>query len=112
MKIMRKLLAWVANRYKYYTASRYTFEYVSDTPLNIPKFKVFVICEGSNPDSLVFKCPCGCQVDIHLNLLTDASPSWEVVRYKKHKHSIYPSVWRTTGCRSHFFLRNNKIIWV
>jgi hypothetical protein len=63
------------------------------------------------PDSLVFRCPCGCHTDIFLNLLKDAKPIWRFHISKKNKITITPSIWRKVGCKSHFFIRKGKIEW-
>ncbi|WP_111308884.1 DUF6527 family protein [Confluentibacter sediminis] len=55
-------------------------------------------------------CPCGCKEKIMLNLMDDAKPCW-TLKIKKSDFSISPSIWRTKNCKSHFWLRNRKIIW-
>jgi len=63
------------------------------------------------PDSLAFKCPCGCDTTIFLNLLFDAKPRWKYYITKKGNISISPSVWRKVGCKSHFYIRESRISW-
>ena len=45
------------------------------------------------------------------NLLAQASPCWTVRHHRDDAVSLMPSVWRTNGCRSHFFVRNSRIDW-
>jgi hypothetical protein len=59
----------------------------------------------------VMLCPCGCKKTIHLNLLPKGSPKWAYRIEKNKTISIYPSIWRSSGCRSHFFLNQGKIHW-
>jgi hypothetical protein len=59
-----------------------------------------------------FICPCGCKETIHLNLLTDERPCWEVHFFAKNKVTLHPSIWRKVGCKSHFWLQEGHIIWV
>jgi len=56
-------------------------------------------------------CPCGCGDKIHLNLLEDDSPCWSLRQERDGAVSLRPSVWRTKGCRSHFFIHNSRIDW-
>ena len=109
---MRKIFKWVRIRYQYYTAIKYKFAFIGDLPEVIPNKTIFIVVEDKNPDSLVFKCPCGCNTDIYLNLLKDAKPRWNFRITKKNKIKISPSVWRKVGCKSHFFVRNGRSDWV
>jgi hypothetical protein len=59
---------------------------------------------------LTFLCPCGCGDKIYLNLLKDNQPFWRI-NFDVNTISVYPSIWKTGGCRSHFFITNNRIIW-
>ena len=58
----------------------------------------------------LLKCPCGCGDIIMLNLMADAKPSW-VVAYKNKSPSVFPSIWRTKNCKSHFWLTEGKVVW-
>ncbi|MGC9948815.1 MAG: DUF6527 family protein [Bryobacteraceae bacterium] len=66
---------------------------------------------GTHPWSAVLLCPCGCDDRIHLSLLRDDSPRWSLRVDNGKLPSLSPSVWRTKGCRSHFFLRQGRIDW-
>ena len=63
------------------------------------------------PWSAAMVCPCGCGELIQLSLLPNDSPSWRLHWESGKKPSLEPSVWRTTGCSSHFFLRRGRIVW-
>lgn len=56
-------------------------------------------------------CPCGCGDRIELMLLKDVRPRWSASVDAKGRPSLFPSVWRKEGCRSHFWLRNGRIRW-
>lgn len=58
----------------------------------------------------VMKCPCGCNEKIMLNLMDDAIPYWQV-EIIGSKVSISPSICRKVNCKSHFWFKNNKVIW-
>ena len=51
--------------------------------------------------SLVMACPDGCGEPLTINLDRRSGPAWRFYR-DAAAISMYPSVWRTTGCKSHF----------
>lgn len=112
MKIIYKLVSWFKKRYNFYTSSKFTFEIKEDLPELIPEYKILIVKDGDKPDSLAFKCPCGCNSIILLNLLEDARPRWNYNLTNKGKISISPSIWRKFGCKSHFFIRESRVEWV
>ena len=61
----------------------------------------------------MFLCPCGCGEIIHLCLLGEkaGSPRWTYTRHADGAATFSPSILRTAGCCSHFFIRENKVIW-
>jgi len=61
---------------------------------------------------LLMICPCGCKTVLYLNTLGEYKPSWRLVTDKKGAISIHPSIHRQEGCCSHFFIKNNRVIWV
>lgn len=58
--------------------------------------------------SLKFLCPCGCGEIISVNLMPETGKAWRLTFEPKLGLSLWPSVWLTAGCRSHFILRHNK----
>ena len=112
MKLLRSIAGWFRQKYSYYSQPKFNFEIVENDPESVPPQKIFIVQEGVQPDSLIFKCPCGCGADIHLNLLKDAKPRWHFKINKRGNISIYPSVRRTKGCQSHFYLSNSRVDWV
>lgn len=61
--------------------------------------------------SVVMVCPCGCGEEIVINLDPRVGPAWRLYRTKKKVLTIFPSVWRESGCGSHFIVWDNKIYW-
>jgi hypothetical protein len=61
--------------------------------------------------SVVMRCPDGCGEAITLNLDPRTDKAWRVYKSKKGL-TLFPSVWRDTGCQSHFVLWNDVISWV
>ncbi len=56
-------------------------------------------------------CPCGCGDLIQLAMDPTGRPRWSVHLNKNGLATLHPSVHRKVRCRSHFFLRNGKIVW-
>lgn len=102
-KIITKFVEWFQPKYKY--------KYEEDFPESIKENVIYIIGDIKSPWLLALQCPCKCGQIIQLNLLEDADPHWEFKINKKDKISISPSVWRITGCKSHFVLRNGQIEW-
>jgi hypothetical protein len=82
---------------------------VEELPDTLQANRLYVL--GSPPWSAALVCPCGCGEIIHLSLLTHDSPTWRLRLDGQRLPSLAPSVWRTKGCRSHFFLRHGSIVW-
>ena len=107
-------LAWGAmrgllDRWKY--RKRVRIAAVDEVPDRLDRRYLYLI-GLDNPWSAAMLCPCGCDETIHLSLLRNDSPSWNL-RLEKTANlpTLLPSVWRTKGCRSHFFLREGTIVW-
>jgi hypothetical protein len=62
-----------------------------------------VLVERVVPRSVVIKCPCGCGEELVINLDERVGPAWRLYRNERGL-TLYPSVWRESGCRSHFIL--------
>jgi hypothetical protein len=96
-------------RWKYRNRVRATA--VEEVPESLDRRHLYLI-GSENPWSAALLCPCGCGEILHLSLLLDDSPSWTLHMEKRSKlPTLSPSVWRTKGCRSHFFLRDGLIDW-
>ena len=51
------------------------------------------------------------RVQIELNLLPQVRPCWSAEEHQDHTVTLTPSVWRQSGCRSHFILRRGRVSW-
>lgn len=69
------------------------------------------LVERGRPRHLVVRCPCGCGDDISLNVDPEAGPCWRILRGGE-RLTVMPSVWRETGCESHFFLWRDEVDWL
>ena len=68
-----------------------------------------VLVERGRPRLLIISCPCGCGEQFPINLDPRAGPAWRLYRESRRGLSVYPSVWRESGCRSHYVIWRNKI---
>jgi hypothetical protein len=81
---------------------------------DVPKhFKQNTLYSIGHPDPwrVAMVCPCGCKSAIHLSLLTNDRPRWSLSISARGLPTLRPSVRRTAGCRSHFFLIEGEIVW-
>lgn len=60
------------------------------------------------PRSVVMGCPCGCGDQLTINLDYRSGPAWRFVE-RHGEVTLYPSVWRESGCKSHFVVCQNQI---
>jgi len=102
-KIFRKLAGWFKSSYK--------AKFVKDIPEIFDETTVYVVGDIHSPWVLVFQCPCGCKKIIQLNTLKEARPKWDFHIFSNKKIDISPSIWRTSGCKSHFLIRKGKLYW-
>lgn len=107
-----KWIQIVESKFAHRLQTDHQIVYLDEFPEKIYDKTIYIVGEIKHPWLLAFKCPCGCQNLIQLNLLKDADPCWRFKVDKKRKINIYPSVWRTNGCRSHFLVQSSKIRWI
>lgn len=84
---------------------------LEDSPELHEKGVVYLIGDSGKYWFVEMACPCGCGEVIKLKLF-GKSPVWAVYFDQVGRISLRPSVWRTKGCRSHFFVRDSQIYWV
>jgi len=96
---------------KFFTEKPYKVQYFEERPNQLVKNVLYVLGEKDNPWSVILLCPCGCRDSIQLSLLPIERPFWKIEIFKDKKVSITPSIWRQLGCKSHFFITQNKVKW-
>ena len=84
---------------------------VDEQPDSLEPGFVYLVGSGGKPWSASFVCPCGCSSIIQLSLLQQDRPRWKAVTHFDGSVSLAPSVRRTKGCKSHFFVRRGRIVW-
>jgi len=93
------------------TRRRYMPRIVDETPDKPEPGIVYLIREGGSVWSAALLCPSDCGVLIQLSLLKGDRPRWSYYVHKDGTVSLFPSVARTVGCRSHFILRKGAVRW-
>ena len=64
---------------------------------------------GIRRQILVF-CPDGCGETLSINLDPASGPAWRLYQ-RRGRWSLFPSIDRPTGCKSHFILWSGGILW-
>jgi hypothetical protein len=59
---------------------------------------------------IVISCPDGCGETLSINLDPRSGAAWRLYQRRRH-WSLFPSIDRTSGCRSHFILWGGHIAW-
>ncbi len=80
-------------------------------PARIQRQRLIHMMEAGESWSVGFHCPCGCGDVIELLLLSTVNPHWTLSVDRLDRPTLHPSVWKSTGCRSHFWVKNGQIIW-
>lgn len=68
-----------------------------------------VLIERGRPRWLLLSCPCGCGEEFPINLDPRVGPAWRLYGNVQFQLSVFPSVWRESGCRSHYVVWRNRI---
>lgn len=69
-----------------------------------------VVVNRGQPRSVVMACPDGCGEILTINLDPRAGPAWRLYDERRGM-TLFPSIWRETGCESHFILWRDSIYW-
>lgn len=110
---MRKLAHLWRSLKEWAAAPRRILQIEGDAlPKRMPKRDLVLLMEGGENWSVGMTCPCGCGENVELLLLEEARPRWNLLVDAQGRPTLQPSVWRRDGCRSHYFVRSGKVIWV
>lgn len=69
-----------------------------------------VLVERDTPRWLVLKCPDGCGDELPINLDSRAGKAWRMYKSPRLGLTLYPSIWRDTGCEAHFIIWRSVIL--
>jgi hypothetical protein len=85
--------------------------FVENFPDALSLGTIYIAGENGRYWAAAMCCPCRCGAAVHLSLVKEDAPSWYLTFDRKGRPTLSPSIWRTSGCRSHFFVRHGMIIW-
>lgn len=104
----KKRKYWGYLRWRIKSDVTYSVDFVQDLPESVSSNTIYVVGEKPFYWQIALRCPCGCRELIQLNLIKKSYPQWEFSVNSNNRITIYPSIWRTRGCESHFIIRNNQ----
>jgi len=104
------IFTWFSQLLSFIWSKPYSIQYVEDS-INNPENKIlYAIGTSDEPWQVELCCPCGCKDKIVLPVNESTEPRW-ALKIVNNKPSLSPSIWRSKGCKSHFFLKQGKIDW-
>lgn len=80
-------------------------------PEDLVSKTLYVVDDDGFLEQAAMLCPCGCQRILHMNLLPDEHPFWQLTLHADDTATLYPSIWRKKDCMSHFWFRRGQVIW-
>ncbi|MGB9498699.1 MAG: DUF6527 family protein [Dissulfuribacterales bacterium] len=110
---IKHLLLWLLTKLYIVRTPDLTVKNVPDHPLrdNINEANIFVVGGRTYQKWAYLRCPCGCNEIIMLSLAKTRKPNWSVRMDFLNRPTIYPSIWQTSGCRSHFWVQEGAVNW-
>jgi hypothetical protein len=114
MRIFHAIWAWLQSSFAWAPRRGRPLKtiHVEELPEVLDSGAAYVLGEGDYQWFVAMVCPCGCKATLQMSLLADANPKWDLVEhFDNGTITLQPSIWRTVGCRSHFFLRRGMIQW-
>lgn len=110
MNWLTRIWHWVRSLFKR-GEPPFHVEKLDEDPKSLRPCMLYLVGDGPIPWKAMLLCPCGCGEVIELNLAPPGPPLWRATANSDRTLSLHPSVWRTSGCRSHFWLRSGHIVW-
>lgn len=108
----RRLIRWARRRWDAWHPPRKLLIVEGDAlPSHLPSRTLVLLRDDGEDWSVGMLCPCGCGDPIELMLIREARPRWDLRVDPKQLPTLQPSIWRNTGCRSHFWLRGGRVTW-
>lgn len=107
-----RLARWFRRLWGKYGPARRVQIIEGDTlPSDLPSRDLVLTRDDGDDWSVGMRCPCGCGDTIELMILREAHPRWDISVNEGGYPTLHPSVWRKTGCRSHFWIRGGRLLW-
>jgi len=86
-------------------------ELVKDRPQRPRKSRLYVTQQAGQPAFGAMACPCGCGETLNLRFFGERRPRWSIQWDRRRRPTVRPSIWRQSGCRSHFHLTGGRVDW-
>lgn len=79
---------------------------------NSKYFKEGVLHHSKELNVIEYLCPCGCKQKVFINSkgYMSTATCWDIT-LKDGKVTVSPSIRMTSGCESHYFIKENKVQW-
>lgn len=104
------LLLWLLQSLRANRA-RYRIVHAEELPEILSPRLVYAIGENGHLWYAAMRCPGGCGRVLHMNLVPDMRPVWELDEHPDGTVTLEPSIWRQTDCKCHFRLTRGLIHW-
>jgi hypothetical protein len=96
-------------------ASRYTIRgiverYSEAAALLADAADCAIVKRGDTKRQLLMRCPDGCGETLSVNLDARSGKAWRMYE-RGGRWSLFPSIDRPTGCKSHFILWHGHVLW-
>ena len=114
MSIIKKIISLIRRIFGLKQKEKY-FSVVEIDDIQNIKLKpncLYIEKRGGKNRWLYLLCPSGCGETLSVNLMQSISPFWTLTRNTDNTATLSPSIDKTDGCKSHFFIRNSQIQWV
>jgi hypothetical protein len=69
-----------------------------------------IVARGGVQRQWVMRCPDGCGETLSVNLDARSGKAWRTYE-RRDRWSLFPSIDRPTGCKSHFVLWHGHVLW-
>lgn len=97
--------------HKWFVRPYHTRIIKGELPDQLKRKTIYIVQDDGFLEHVSMLCPCGCSNVLHMNLIPDERPCWNVTEHSDGTVSLHPSIWRKKGCESHFWFRSGRIYW-
>ncbi len=105
------LRLFIGGRYEQKSKPYRTVIADEELPAQLVANTLYVVDDDGFLEQAAMLCPCGCSRILHMNLLPDERPFWQLTQHPDGTATLNPSVWRKKDCGSHFWFRQGQVIW-
>ena len=106
-----RILRFISRAWNRWRHRKFTVLTVVDLPIQAKRGVFYLVQDGGFAWAASMQCPCGCGDSITLNFI-GGRPCWSAEVDARGFVTVHPSIWRTSGCRSHFWIRQGRVRWV